>query len=507
MHTLALPRPRPRSRGAVAVVALLAITYAVLWGGGLALSRISPPLDTAEQFAWVYALQGGYPKHPPLVTWILHGLLAVFGTSISLPFFATFACIALALALSWRLASEFMTPERALLGLGLSALVGYYNFNADAYNHNVVMMPFQAGLALSFWFAVRRGGWHRWALTGLVAGLAMLVKYVAVFPLAAMLLYVLLDPAARVRRTFLGLLLAGAVAATVFAPHLLWLDTHDWMPLRYMESVTAPVSDPVELASIIYGFFVLQFLRLLPALALFGWLLLRGRRAAVQALPELARNDRLYLWCVAVGPLAIEVLYGVVMRTPMAGRWGSTMFLLTGWLLLDLARHRPLPDARVAWRNLLVVHAVSWGMTILVTPVGAALLHLHGRANYPGAELASRAEATWQARTGRPLRILIADVWTAGNVIAHTAPAAVMVDGRLQWSPWITEQDVEQCGALVLQNRTIPEGPPPATDAWMDRAGDQGIWMIPWDAAHPSGEPERIQWGVLRPKPGAGCRL
>jgi 4-amino-4-deoxy-L-arabinose transferase-like glycosyltransferase len=505
MHAVVVPRSRTNT--ALMLVIALAVGYTLVWGAGLALSHISPPLDTAEEFAWAYALQGGYPKHPPLTTWLMHALISVFGPSVAMSFYATFACISIGLALSWRLAAEFMEPRRALLGLALSALVGYYGFNADAYNHNMVMLPFQAALVLCFYLAVRRGEWHLWALAGLFAGLAMLVKYVAVFPIAALVLYVLVDREVRVRRTFAGLLLAGAVAVLVLAPHLVWLRQHDFLPVQYMRSVTQPVDDLLEFISILYGFFVLQFLRLSPLLALFGWLLLRGRHAAAVPVRRPVRSDRLFLWVAGIGPLAIEVLYGSVMRTPMAGRWGSTMFLLAGWLLLDLAARRPLPSARQVWTTVIAVHAVIWAMTCVVTPRLASALDLHGRANYPGAQLAALVRSTWQAHTDAPLRIVIADVWLAGNVIAHSTPMAVMIDGEIAWSPWLTAEDVQHCGALVLRNRSLTEGPPPATQPWMDRATERGTWAIPWSTERPSGEPERIEWGILAPTPGAGCRL
>lgn len=505
MHAVVASRTRGTTW--LAVVVGLALAYALLWGGGLAWSHRSPPLDTAEQFAWSFALQGGYPKHPPLPTWIMHALISVFGASVAMPFFATFACIAIALGLTWRLGCEFMSPQHSLLALALTALVGYHGFNADAFNHNVVLLPFQAAMTLFFYLAVRRGDWHLWGLAGLFAGLAMLVKYVAVFPIAALLLYLLVDRDLRVRRTVLGVLLAGGVAALVWAPHALWLRAHDFLPLQYMRSVTEPAEGVAEMVSSVARFFIMQFVRLLPLLLVLGWLLLHGRRRAAPAGLPMARGDRLFLWVAGVGPLALLLLYALPTRTPLEARWGSTLFLLAGWLALDLVAHRPLPPGRVAWRSVVLVHVAIWAMTALVTPRLGEAMELRGRARFPGAELATLAQGTWQARTGRPLRIIIADVWLAGNVIAHSAPVAVMIDGELEWSPWLTREDVERCGALVLQNRSIPEGPPPATEDWMAQASEHGLWEIPWNRRHPRGEPERIQWSILPPAPGAGCPL
>ncbi|MFL6691360.1 MAG: glycosyltransferase family 39 protein, partial [Ramlibacter sp.] len=203
------------SRRFIAIALALALVYAVAWAAGMASYHRAPPLDSAEQLVWSYAMEGGYWKHPPLPSWIMHGLVQLVGPSLGVSFFAAQLSVAIALALLWRLGCEFTSPKLSLLGAAITALVGYHGWCADTYNHNSALLPFQAAVTLCFYLAVRRGEWRLWALTGVFAGLAMLVKYVALLPLAGLLLYVLLDRDARTRRTCMGMLFAAAVAASV----------------------------------------------------------------------------------------------------------------------------------------------------------------------------------------------------------------------------------------------------------------------------------------------------
>ncbi len=128
----------------------LALGYLLLWGMVAALGYQAPDVDSAEQFVWAVSLEGGYFKHPPLPTWILHALIALFGPSLVLPVVAAQACIAIALALIWRLGCEFMSPLRSGAATLLTSLVTYYNIGGDSFNHNTVLLPFQAATVLLF---------------------------------------------------------------------------------------------------------------------------------------------------------------------------------------------------------------------------------------------------------------------------------------------------------------------------------------------------------------------
>ncbi|MGI4935897.1 MAG: glycosyltransferase family 39 protein, partial [Janthinobacterium lividum] len=122
------------------IVLLLCLGQVVLWGIATAYAYKAPELDSAEQFIWSFALEGGYWKHPPVPSWIMHFLVAVFGPSVPLPYIATQVAIVTAMALTWRLACEFMTPQRALIAMLLTSLVTYHNIGGDNYNHNTVLL-------------------------------------------------------------------------------------------------------------------------------------------------------------------------------------------------------------------------------------------------------------------------------------------------------------------------------------------------------------------------------
>ena len=501
--------PTVVSRRFFAVAVALALVYAVAWAAGMASFHHAPPLDSAEQLAWSYAMEGGYWKHPPLPSWIMHALVQVFGASVAVPFFAAQLSVAIALLLLWRLGCEFMSPRLSLLAAAITALVGYYGWSADAYNHNSALLPFQAAVTLCFYLAVRRGEWHLWVLAGLFAGLAMLVKYVALLPLAGLLLYVLLDRDARTARTARGLAIAAAVAAAVFAPHVLWLEEHAFLPLQYARSVAVPLASPAAWLANAADFWLAQFGRLLPLAAVLAWMVLARRRGVVARAEAGRRGDRLFLWVVGLTPLALVVVFGLATRTEIVPRWGYNVFLLAGWLAVDALRW-PERGAAKALCVCAGMHVALWIAATLVAPRVAEAIGWHGRSTLPGQELAAAAQSTWQARTDRPLRLVISDTWLGGTLVAyHGSPLAVLVDGELSRAPWVTARDVQECGALVVQDRSDPLPALPGVSHWLQAAPLHGEWILPWARSRGRGHAPSettIAWGVIPPQ-GNSCRL
>jgi 4-amino-4-deoxy-L-arabinose transferase-like glycosyltransferase len=499
-------------------VALLCIGQVLLWGLVVGLNYSAPEVDSAEQFAWAFSMESGYWKHPPLPSWIMHGLIQLFGPSMLLPFVATQTCIVIALALTWRLGLEFMSPTRSLIAMALTSLVTYHNIGGDSFNHNTVLLPFQAATLLLFYLATRRQTWPLWALTGLFAGLAMLVKYVALFPLAGLLLYVVLDRSLHTRRALLGLLLAIGIFTLVLVPHLLWLRASNFLPFRYAHEVTRELPGVLATLESLLGFVFTQLMRLLPFFVGLLLVMLPGRAGARSAgqLSPLDPGDRLFVWVAACTPLVITMGIGLFSETALQARWGTNAFLLTGLLAMTVWRR---PDTPAMFKRCLqaviVMQVVLCLAQTLSKTVIADRFERRTRANFPGAALALKAQETWAAHSDAPLRLVVSDIWLGGNLIANSPQRlAVLIDGHHFKSPWVNEKAVDSCGALILDDTTADSAghatPNPALDALMARAEFTGTWTLPW--ARPklrADSPERglIRWGIIRPEPGQACAL
>jgi 4-amino-4-deoxy-L-arabinose transferase-like glycosyltransferase len=499
-------------------VVVLCGAQVLLWSLAFGLTYKAPEIDSAEQFVWSFSLESGYWKHPPMPSWIMHALISVFGTSVVLPFIATQTSVVIALALTWRLGCEFMSAQRSLVAMVLTSLVTYHNIGADSFNHSTALLPFQAAVLLVFYRATREGIWHQWALAGLFAGLAMLVKYVALWPLLGMLVYFALDRHLHTRRQFAGLAIALTVFALTMLPHVIWLHATDFLPFRYARSVAQSLPG---LTPTVWGlgvFLLMQVLRMIPFVC-GAWFVLRPRAEAMgqsaTADPDTDRRDRMFLWVAASSPLLFTIATSLLSQTEMQSRWGTNAFLLSGWVLM--ASVRRIDNAQTLNRALRFAgfaHLTLCLSMTLAKTVLAEQLKVRTRANFPGAVLAKNAHLTWKQHSDVPLRIVVSDIWLGGNIVANsTSRVAVLIDGHHIKSPWVREKAVNDCGALILDDLTVDAAgrgqANAALDALMARARYTGTWELPW-AGGTEGRTElsgRVRWGIILPGDAAHCAI
>jgi hypothetical protein len=192
-------------------------------------------LACARRLAW------GYVDHPPFSI----ALLKLFGEhlfAIKVP-----AAIAFGIAV-------FLTGRQAVaLGADrwggavalvatmlcplLVAIAGIYSMNVL----EIAWWACAAAISARLLVIPTTGGW---AALGIVIGLGALTKYsMLMFP-AGLCLGMLLSPA---RRQFLtsGPWIGGAIAAAIFAPHVIWETRHGWPTLEFMRRATALKMTPI----------------------------------------------------------------------------------------------------------------------------------------------------------------------------------------------------------------------------------------------------------------------
>jgi hypothetical protein len=509
-----------RERPVWHTVLLLCLGQVLLWSLASGLTYKAPEIDSAEQFTWSFSMENGYWKHPPVPSWLMHGLLQVFGPSVVLPFAAAQVSTVLALFLTWRLGCEFMSQRRALVAVVLTSLVTYHNLGADNFNHNTALLPFQAAMVLTFYLATRRRSLYLWALVGLYAGLSMMVKYVALMPIAGLLLYLALDRALHHRLTLQGLAVAALVSVAVLVPHAIWLQTTNFLPFRYAHSVTLPLQGWAAQLSSLGAFAGIQLVRVWPLVL--GLLYLRRlcRRSteALQPTPALNPSDRLFLWVATLSPLVLTVVYCVATRTELVSRWGANAFLLAGLLAMAVLR---MPVSRLIERSILraviAAHVVLCLSLVLGKTVVAEHFHWRTRANFPGGLLARNAMEEWRKNTSVPLRIVVSDIWLGGNIVAHSSGSprvAVLIDGHYFKSPWVNAEAIRTCGAMVLDDQTRgatgSAANSPELNRLMEQASVSGAWNMPWAVSQAQATESGtgvVRWGIILPSEPGSCMV
>jgi 4-amino-4-deoxy-L-arabinose transferase-like glycosyltransferase len=450
------PRHDQVLQNPAALVGLLVTGQIVVWTLAPALTHSAPPLDMVEGYMWGREWVIATYKHPALPSWVLEASRVVTGAVGWPAYIVAQLFVAAAFVFAYLLGRDMMGPRRAAAGTLLLTGVAFYAWPTPEFNHNVAEMPFWAGLPFALWRAVERRGIGWWALAGALAAGGLYAKLTTALLLATLAGWIVWDARARQSLATPGPWVGAAVFALLAAPLAIWLVAHDFAPLKYAASRSARVAGDgvhIFLLSII-----LNLGGMLAMLAVAG-LIRPGRRRGTAdrplrdpppaAVPPRALH---YLMLVTSGPLVLAIISALITGSSLKSAWGSSMFNLAGILAVALtSKHfdgEALRRIVIFAAALVVAVPTVYALVIVAGPMraGAPL-----RVIWPQAEISKRLTGVWARETGRPLKIVAGDAWTAG-LVGITAPdkPSILTQGDRLLSPWITPERLAREGALVV---------------------------------------------------------
>lgn len=476
------------------LVSLGILLFVAAWVALSAHTHTALHHDMAEQFVWAHSWQLGYPKHPPLPTWLFMLAQTVLPAKPATLYGLSAVCIGLAGVFTYLAARELMPPTLALCVAGLWGLQQPFGWRAWIYNHNTVLVM---AVAMAVYFAVRgarRNEQGSWAAAGLAAGLAMSTKLQAVVPLVGVLWALWRSGSLESLASRKGVAMAIVLGAVVCTPPLWWMATGHTNALEYATHQLGSGAGKGD--SVRMGQFVVSELRML-ALALVVLLIwvarAYGQRGAEGAAstPAASRAPlRAWVEGLLFVPLAFVLAMGIFGGSKLHAQWGVQTFQFAS---LALVAWFGTYFDKASVRGLVVTVVFVQGISFLVaaSPAGERL-HAPGAVQgYPARELADRVAADWQhAAPGCALRYLDAPFFEGGQVSAFGQGFPVVLqDGSRRGSPWIDDADLQAKGSVVMRHQ--------AQDLPPDVIHTPDMVLIP---------PSRVKgvvpvvWGIRLPK-------
>ena len=470
-------------------LAALCAAQVAFWALAPTLSHTAPPLDVVEMYAWGREGVIATFKHPNLPGLILEGSRRLTGIAGWPAYFISQLAIIVTFGSVYALGRDLMDAKRALASALLLTGVYFFSWPTPEFNHNVLQMPFWAGISLFLWRAVRDGKLWQWALLGALAGFSLWAKYssaVLFVPGAAWLLW---DADARKRLATPGPYLALFVFAACAAPQVLWLVQHDYAPLHYAERRSGdggPLAALAFLATMAADH--LPMLLALLCAGMFG-------KAIGDAPAQPGQRALRYLLLMGLGPVVIVFIAGLF-GAGLRASWGAPMLNLSSLIVVALLSPR-FTEARLKRLVIAagVLIALTSGLYFGHMRYGAEFTSKPLKGNWPEASITRGFEGQWREETGgAPLRIVAGDIWTAGLVgMSDDTPPSVLINGDYATSPWITPQDVAREGALVVWGEHDPE-PAIASQATTTRSH-----LTLHYARFPKAPPLVINYAIVQP--------
>jgi dolichol-phosphate mannosyltransferase len=227
-----------------------------------------------EAYYWNYArhLDFGYLDHPPMVAWLIWAGTAVFGNGEFAVRLGALCCGLITTFFTYRLTRNLFGRPGALVSAVLVQTLPFFFLSGMLMTPDA---PLTAAWAAALYFlerallAERAGSW--W-LAGVCVGLGLLSKYTILLLVLSVVIFVLLESRAWLRRVEpYGALL---LACVIFTPVIVWNAEHEWASFLFQTSRRLAERPQFALHKLLGSALVLLTP---PGFAGVLWALLRGR--------------------------------------------------------------------------------------------------------------------------------------------------------------------------------------------------------------------------------------
>ena len=393
-------------------------------------------------------------------SWLLECARLLTGGAVGWPaYLLSGLCVVATYGFVFALGRDLTDQGRALSGALLLSGVLYFSWVTPEFNHNVLQMPFWAGLIFALWRARERNGIGWWALVGALGAVGLYAKISTVVLLIVATAYILFDPKCRrhlaTRAPWIGL----ATFFVLVTPLVNWLVETDFLIFDYAEA--RAVRGRAGGVSLFVWKQIVSSAGLLLILAVASMPWRKGTLGQPILRDEgvIAVDARRFLTYFFFSQIVFAVLSAAIMGVGLKGSWGTSMLSLAGLsAVVALARLRLSVDL-----GRVVIGALA--LLVIIPAAYAASVALSDRFSkspprvaWPQAEIGIRLEQVWRDRTGQPLRYVVGDLWIGGMIAATASDRpSLLIDGNIGHSPWIDRAKIEKHGAMVVWWRPTPE--------------------------------------------------
>ncbi|MBW7974912.1 glycosyltransferase family 39 protein [Bradyrhizobium sp. BR 10289] len=389
-------------------VPLLIVCFVAIWTLYLIIAYAGAGLhpDTLEAWTLGRTFAFGYHKHPPLMGWVAASWTSLFPLSDWSLQLMAMVNAGLALFFVDLISRQFVTGHKRVLVLLLLMLTPAYQFHAQRFNANAVLL---ATWPLATWcflraFETRRASWA--VAAGCATALAMVGKYYSIFLVTSFVLAALAHPARRAYFTSASPWISTVSGLAVLSPHVWWLATTGASAFTYAlaHANGNAASSLGEVKNFLLG------LAAAMSVSAVLWVLIAGTRLRHFPADFAAMNPGLrLLFYVAIGTIVLPVLTSLVMGTDLPSLWALQGLFLFAILIVCGTRY---PLERFHTVNVTVIVAVvALAAVVVVAPIHAVYRNKHGyeegRNFY--AQAAIELTRQWHELTNEPLTAVSGD--------------------------------------------------------------------------------------------------
>ncbi len=265
----------------------------------------------------------------------------------------------------------------------------------------------------------------------------------------------------------------------LFTPHVAWLRTHDFGPIRYAvnTSLGAGFGAAARIMVSLHWLVDQVFNRALPALLLLAatslmarpkrWMHDDASSIPVAAGAQGPDGSRAFLLIWGLAPLVFMATVGIFFGADLQLHWGTPFLLWAVPALMELHSYKrwDRADLGKVLTAFLLIQALLLALSHLTSPRGPLALRDRHWRTFDSGELAQHI-------------VVLGDAAIAGSLALKLPELPlVLIDGRFDRSPWVSRSLLRDCGALQIGHRSeLPS----------DSAIDPAFPDVAWRVIHPA---------------------
>ena len=399
--------------------------HLIIWTLVPTLTNNNLPLDTIEALAWGSNLDWGFNKHPPASAFFVELFYQIFGSNDWAYYLLSQIFVVISFFVVWKFSEEFFNNKTySLLSVLLLEGIYFYNFTTPEFNVNVCQLPFWALSVLYAWKGFKSNKTIDWLLFGLFAAVGILSKYLFIYLLIAMdvfLAYVFFKKKFNYK-SFISLI----PFLLILLPHLIWLTENDYITITYGLHRTG-TGDQNFLDHLIHPiiFFGKQIGILMPFFIMCSFAISKFKS-------KLSFKDEklLFLLAINIVPILLMFLTSMIMGIKIRTMWMTPLYLFFGVLLVYIFQSQinlnKLKSFASVFLILFILSPFAYGyMSVTETDK---------RTDYPGKEIAKNVQEWWDDKSDSEIISVVGNEWEGGNLSYHLKDRPI----------WITDKILEK---------------------------------------------------------------
>ena len=394
---------------------IYALSHLLIWTFIPSITNKNLPLDTIEALAWGSNLDWGFDKHPPMSAFFSEVFYQIFGAQDWAYYFLSQIFVFAAFYYVFKFGSEILGDIKlGLISTLLLVSIFFYNFTTPEFNVNVCQLPFWSLVVYYSWkiYDAKEIKFLDCLLVGTFAAIGFLSKYLFIYLLISIdLLFVYLIFFKKTKKFDFKYLITLEVFLVLLVPHLIWLNNNDFVTIIYGLNRTG-LEQSMILDHIKYPLFFLfkQIGILIPFFLLF-FLLIKKFKFNL----NLKDKKLLYLIFINLIPIILMFLTSLMTGSKIRTMWMTPFYLFFGVFFVYLFKTQI---------NLKQINSFLKGFLFLffLSPVIYSYVSISQsdkRTDYPGKEISSKTQITWDQNFDKEIQFVTGDEWRAGNLSYH----------------------------------------------------------------------------------------